>query len=133
MNVNLAVLADYANVTQEGKLNIMGTFDNIYADKFPCVHPEMKLVMQVEASISEVGHSHQIEVILMAADGARLFSVKGQVQVGEVKPGTLFKANNILNIRGLKFDQPGEFEFKILINGEERKSVPLKVLKIGNT
>ncbi len=132
MNVTLAVLADYANVTQEGKLNIMGIFDSIHAQKFPALHPEMKLVTQFEAGIAEVRKVHQLEIVLMGADGARLFSVSGQLQVGEIQSGTLYKTNNILNIRGLKFEQPGEFEFKILVNGEERKSVPLKVLRLPN-
>jgi len=52
MEVVLAVLADYANVSQEGKLNIMGIFDIISSEKFPTFHPEMKLVVQFEASIA---------------------------------------------------------------------------------
>ena len=39
MQVPLAVLADSANVSQEGKLNIMGIFTQINAQSLPCDTP----------------------------------------------------------------------------------------------
>lgn len=133
MNVTLAVIADYANVSQEGKLNIMGIFDIINSEKFPTIHPEMKLVVQFEAGIAEVGKVHQIEIQLMDSDGHKPFVVNGQVVVGDVKPGTLFKTNSILNIRGAKFEKPGDFTFNILLNGEVKRQIPLKVIQLQKT
>ena len=49
MRVPLAVLADYANVTTDGKLNIMGIFNRIFASALPVVHPQMRLVMRFQA------------------------------------------------------------------------------------
>ena len=56
--------------------------------------------------------------------------MNGQVVVGEVKPGTVFKTNSILNIRGVTFEKPGDFVFNILVNGEVKKQVPLKVMEV---
>lgn len=50
MEVSLALLADYANVTREGKLNLLGLFDRIDARAVPWVHPQMQLVLQNERS-----------------------------------------------------------------------------------
>ncbi|HKW86361.1 MAG TPA: hypothetical protein VJM82_04765 [Nitrospiraceae bacterium] len=133
MQVTLAVIADSANVSQEGKLNIMGIFDALYSETFPTIHPEMKLVVQLEAGVAEVGKVHQIEIQLMDEDGRKPFVVNGQVVVGEVKPGTVFKTNSILNIRGVKFEQPGDFVFNILLNGELKRQVPLKVMQVPKT
>ena len=130
MHVTLAVIADSANVSQEGKLNIMGIFDALYSQTFPTIHPEMKLVVQFEAGMAEVGKVHHIEIQLMDEDGHKPFVVNGQVIVGEVTPGTLFKSNSILNIRGATFEKPGNFVFNILVNGELKKEVPLKVLQL---
>jgi len=129
MEVVLAVLADYANVSQEGKLNIMGIFDIISSEKFPTVHPEMKLVVQFEASIAETGKTHDIEIQLMGPDGQKSFVVQGKLTIGEVKPGTLYKANNILNLRGAKFDAPGDFQFNVLVDNNVKRVVPLKVVQ----
>ena len=130
MNVTMAVIADGANVSQEGKLNLLGIFDALYAESFPTIHPEMKLVVQFEAGIAEVGKVHQIEIQLMDSDGRKPFVVNGQVVVGDVKPGTVFKTNSILNIRGVTFEKPGDFVFNILVNGEVKKHVPLKVMEV---
>ena len=130
MNVTMAVLADGANLSQEGKLNILGIFDALNAESFPTVHPEMKLVVQFEAGIAEVGKVHQVEIQLMDSDGRKPFVVNGQVVVGDVKPGTVFKTNSILNIRGVTFEKPGDFVFNILVNGEVKKQVPLKVMEV---
>ncbi|MGH7235554.1 MAG: DUF6941 family protein [Nitrospiraceae bacterium] len=129
MNVTMAVLADGANLSQEGKLNILGIFDALYAESFPTIHPEMKLVVQLEAGIAEVGKVHQVEIQLMDSDGRKPFVVNGQVVVGDVKPGTVFKTNSILNIRGVTFEKPGDFVFNILVNGDVKKQVPLKVME----
>ncbi|MGH7251623.1 MAG: DUF6941 family protein [Nitrospiraceae bacterium] len=125
----MAVLADGANLSQEGKLNILGIFDALYAESFPTIHPEMKLVVQLEAGIAEVGKVHQVEIQLMDSDGRKPFVVNGQVVVGDVKPGTVFKTNSILNIRGVTFEKPGDFVFNILVNGDVKKQVPLKVME----
>jgi hypothetical protein len=130
MNVTLAVLADYANISQEGKLNIMGVFDVIYAETFPTVHPEMKLVVQYEAGTADGQATHEIEIQLMDADGRKPMVVNGQVGVGEVHAGFPVKANSILNIRNAQFERPGDFVFNILVDGEVKHQVPLKVLRI---
>lgn len=45
MDVNLALLADYANVSQDGKLNIMGIFQEVNPPVLPFALPQMYLVM----------------------------------------------------------------------------------------
>jgi hypothetical protein len=41
VDVTLAVLADYANVSQEGKLNILGVFQEVNPVAFPAGVPQM--------------------------------------------------------------------------------------------
>ena len=50
MDVTLALLADAANVSQDGKLNILGIFNGLGAAAFPATHPSMHLVLRFEAS-----------------------------------------------------------------------------------
>jgi hypothetical protein len=49
MQVPLALLADHANVSAEGKLNLMGAFDVINARRFPAVHAQMHLVFRIRS------------------------------------------------------------------------------------
>ena len=131
MDVTLAVLADYANISQEGKLNIMGVFDAIYAETFPTIHPEMKLVVQYEAGAADGQAVHEIEIQLMDADGRKPMVVNGQVGVGEVHAGFPVKANSVLNIRNVQFESPGDFVFNILVDGVVKHQLPLKVLRLA--
>src|SRR6185436_5289009 len=48
VDVKLALLADGANATAEGKLNILGIFNALHAASFPCAHPHMCLVLRFE-------------------------------------------------------------------------------------
>ncbi len=129
MRVTLAVLADYANITREGKLNILGIFDVIHVQNFPVTHPQMQLVMRFEADISEAGKTKKSEIQLMDDDGKRLFVLGGEFTFGPGQPGEVMGSNQILTINMMKFESPGNYEFKILINDELKAEVPLKVVK----
>ena len=43
MNVTLALRADPANRSSDGKLNMPGTFNRIFLAKFPATHADMRL------------------------------------------------------------------------------------------
>jgi hypothetical protein len=129
MKVTLAVLADYANITREGKLNLLGIFDAINAQDFPMAHPQMQLVMRFEADIAEAGKTKKLEIKLMDDDGKTLFVLNGGFTLGQGQSGEAMVSNQILTINMLKFENPGNYEFKILINDELKAEVPLKVIR----
>lgn len=132
MEVTLAVLADYSNVSREGKLNILGIFDVIFTRNFPVVHHSMQLVMTFEAPRSEVGTNKNVQVRLIDADGKQIFEISGQFNLPSSVPAGMMviKNNHILNLNNLAFQRPGDYAFHILINGEEKKSVPLKLVQV---
>ena len=53
MEIPFLLVADYANITVEQKLNVMGIFGNIGASQFSFMHPEMYLVAQLKARPAE--------------------------------------------------------------------------------
>jgi hypothetical protein len=68
MDVQLAVLADSANLSQEGKLNILGEFDALYADVEPVTMPLMYFVAKVRVSVGEFGNKDFVTVELRVVD-----------------------------------------------------------------
>src|SRR5688572_1005154 len=80
MEITLAVLADAANRSTEGKLNILGAFGNLYATGYPTGHPLMQLVLRMQASPGEVGQTKELKIVLIDADGHRVegFEVDGK-------------------------------------------------------
>ena len=129
MKITLAVLADYANITREGKLNILGIFDVIHAQDFPMNHPQMQLVMRFEADVAEEGKTKKLEIKLMDDDGKTLFVLNGGFTLGQGQAGEAMISNQILTINMMKFENPGNHEFKILINDELKAEVPLKIVR----
>ena len=129
MKITLTVLADYANITREGKLNILGIFDTIHAQNFPMTHPQMQLVMRFEADIAEEGKTKKLEIKLMDDDGKTLFVLNGGFTLGQGQAGEAMISNQILTINMMKFENAGNYEFKILINDELKTEVPLRVIQ----
>ena len=80
MEIKTAVLADTANVSQEGKLNITGIFNRIQSGSFPVTWPSMVLVVRLEAHSSEIG-SHKITIQVTDEDGGKLVTVQGNLDI----------------------------------------------------
>ena len=130
MRVTLAVLADGANISREGKLNIMGIFDVIHTQEFPMTHPQMLLVMRFEGDFAEAGTRKKVEIRLMDADGKKMFYLPGEILLGSGVPGESIGANQILTINMARFDASGSYEFKIMVDGELKAEVPLKIKQL---
>ena len=128
MEVDLAVVADAANVSQEGKLNILGVFDTIWARDFPFRHATMVFVLRVRADFTDQG-VHTLEVRLIDADGAQLFKAGGPLKVPAGEPGRAVKPHVIMGLSGINFSKPGDYSFEILVDERHMKSVPLYVMK----
>ncbi|MCH7580808.1 MAG: hypothetical protein IIB22_11245 [Chloroflexi bacterium] len=128
MEVAFAMLADAANISREGKLNILGAFDRIYGTKFPLHWPRMVLVTRFEASAAEFGSEKSLEIITMDADGKKLGKASGKMKIGEGRTGRQIKINHVLPM-GMTFPTPGEYSIEILVNGESKATVPLEVVQ----
>lgn len=135
MKVPLGLLADYANVTDSGKLNIMGVFQVINAPQFPHLHPQLHLVLQLEADRTEGGGKRKLEIKLTNEDGLTVLGVGGQMEVpkaagdARITTGPIIQ-NHILGFQNLVFEKPGNYEFKVLVDEDFKFSVPLKVFEL---
>lgn len=130
IKISLALLADGANISREGKLNILGIFDRISAQSLPAMHPQMQLIMVIEADRGDADKEHLLGIELIDADGKKLLSMAGNIKFSSPPPGEQVRINHIIQLNNLRFEHLGNFEFKILINNEVRKSVPLHVIEL---
>jgi uncharacterized protein DUF6941 len=78
MQINFAHLCDYASVSREGKLSVMGIFDKINAQQLPYTHPQAFLAFQIEINSAEAGRPFAIEIHCVDADGNEVFKNQGQ-------------------------------------------------------
>jgi len=132
MNVRLAVLADYANVTGDGKLNVLGIFDRINLLQIPAVHPQMHLVLRIEAHPSELNRTYAVEIRLHDPVGVIIFEVKGEI-VPRGEAGQIVSTNQILTLNNLQLEKIGEYTFVVMVNNEVKTQIPLAVEFVAMT
>lgn len=130
INVSLGLVADYANVSREGKLNIMGTFDEIWSAQVPTVHPAMVLVLVLEAESGDADKSHKLGIELVDADGGKVFSIDGELRFNKPAPGRKIKTNQLININNIQLPKFGSYAFNIFINNEVRSNIPISVAEL---
>src|SRR4029079_12792392 len=85
MHVSFALFADAANLSQEGKLNILGVFDAVQVASMPTVHPRATLVLRLKGSGSDIGR-HTVSLRWLNPTGNELWSSLGELDVGAAGP-----------------------------------------------
>ncbi len=127
MQVKLAVVADYANVSSEGKLNILGIFDRINVSDLPAAHPQMHLILRLEAHSAERDRPHKIEIRLHDPDGQTIFELAGEI-VPRGESGQAIVSNQILTINNMAIAKVGEYTFIVFVDNDLKAEVPLSVV-----
>ena len=128
MELTLALLADYANVSQEGKLNVLGIFDVIFAKSLPSRVPVCHLVLRFLADASEKGSKKQLQFKLLDPDGKQLVEVSGELAILSGGPPGPVTLDLLSSIEWLAFEQYGAHQLSILVNGEHKRSIGVTVL-----
>lgn len=128
MDVTLAVLADYANTSKEGKLNILGVFSEISPPVLPWNLPQMYVVVSMEAEPSEAGIEMPFSTLLWDGDGKEILSIEQKIIVPQPsRPGAHTTINNIIALAGVPFNKPGEYAFYIRVAGEQKRQIAFRV------
>ncbi len=101
MDLVLAVAADYANRSNEGKLNIMGIFQELTPQAFPAALTQGFLVLAWEADPPEVETQKDVRFAFTDPDGDETVSLEMQVQVPQAgRPGSRALFNRYLQSSG---------------------------------
>ena len=131
MNIEAFLLCDCATQSQ-GKLNVLGAFDSIFAKKIPAVHPACAVAVRIRFEKIEEG-KHNIRVDVIDEDGKMIIprldtniSVKAEADIGSSV------ANLVLNIQRLKFENYGQYRIDLAIDGQLRGSLPINVREPAN-
>ncbi len=129
MEVALAALCDFASITAEGKVNILGVFGEVNAATLPIALPQCFLVLSFSAAPSEAGSAKHLRIVLMGPDaGAPLISLEQDLPVpASPGPGRRAYFNLMFGMAGLMFPSPGDYAFDVLVNGEPKASIPVRV------
>jgi len=127
MQLEIFTLCDTATDT-EGKLNILGTFDQISVKTFPYVYRRIAVALRVRFEPIEEG-KHPVRISFVNADGKPVIPPLNAEFGVWFGGGTHSVCRNlILEINGVKFDAPGHYSVDLAIDGRQERSLPLRVV-----
>lgn len=116
MHISFAVFADAANLSQEGKLNVLGIFDALHVSAFPSLHPRAHFVVRVKGSSSDIG-AHQLAFHWTNPHDTELWTSSGELQV-EAGPSAMEMDLPIIAVVDLPLDTPGQYTMRVVLDGE---------------
>jgi len=124
MNIQVAVLCDAAT-DDNGKLNLLGAFDTIYAPQMPAVHPQCAVALRVTFQSGDEG-DRKIALNFVNADGRAIMpSIDIPVTVSLPDDAHFITRNFIINIQQLKFAEAGVYSVDVRLDGQSRVNIPL--------
>lgn len=124
MKLQIAALADCANVALGGKLNLMGVFDVIYAREFPVIHPAMTLAMRLRFESEDEGE-HKLVVLVVDPDGKQIARAETTIRTPRIEPGLTVSSNHMISFQHVQIPGEGKIIFEIYWDGIQQERVPL--------
>jgi hypothetical protein len=126
MNIQVAVLCDAAT-DDNGKLNLLGAFDTIYAQQMPAVHPQCAVALRAAFQPGDEG-TRKLTLNFINADGHSIMQgIELPVPVTLPDDAHFLTRNFIVNIQQLKFDEPGLYSVDVRLDDHSQASIPLLV------
>ncbi len=126
MHISFAVFADGANLSQEGKLNVLGVFDALAVGGFPSIHSRTHFVVRLKGSSEDIGQ-HRLSFSWVNPAGEVLWSSDGELNVAQ-GPNPAFEMDlPIIAVIDLPLTMAGLYTMQVGLDGTPTAEVRLHV------
>lgn len=118
MHPQLTVLADSANISQEGKLNILGEFNTLFAESVPVAHPIIWFVSKLELGAGDFGQ-HRVLLRLVNEDGDTVLpplTASMELPQPQVYSGDPLFVPLMLQVQNAQFPDYGTYTFELRVD-----------------
>jgi hypothetical protein len=126
MQVAFALFADAANLSQEGKLNVLGVFDALQVGALPAVHPRAHLVVHLKGTPIDVGR-HSVTLRWINPSGSELWTSTGELNVGQPPSGVTEMDLPLIAQIDLPIDAAGAYQMTVSLDDQQSALVPVQV------
>ncbi len=126
MQLAFVLLADAANLSVEGKLNILGVFDALQVAALPALHPRATVVIRLKGSRDEAGR-HELLLSWHAPDGGELWSSRGDLDIGAPPTSAMEMDVPLLMNLDLPIAAAGTHTLRVVVDGELQGEAQLHV------
>ena len=131
MHVAFALFADAANLSQEGKLNILGVFDALQVGTLPALHPRATLVVHLKGSPADVG-KHSVSLQWLSPSGNELWSSEGELGIAAPPAGVVEMDFPLVAHLDLPLDVAGSYLMRVGLDGQTHAEIPIQVRPAAN-
>jgi hypothetical protein len=131
-DIDFAFLADAADARPGTKFNVLGGgVDRIGGQTFPLMHPHLALVIGLSVTSPELRREHEIRFVLLDDQGHELTSGTANIVAHGENDGHDSVLTFAVDLWNLSFPVPGDYSFRVLVDGSERKRLPLTISQLG--
>lgn len=127
MQTEIFTLCDAATVSA-GKMNLLGSFDTIYARKFPCKHTACAVATKLRFDLGEEGE-HAFKISFSDPDMKPILKPVGGKIVVNI-PHKSATHCHVWNIFEFEINSPGEYYFELKVDEEIKCRFPLYVTQV---
>ncbi|HEY3931687.1 MAG TPA: hypothetical protein VGM58_04890 [Verrucomicrobiae bacterium] len=126
MNIQVATLCDAAT-DDNGKLNLLGAFDTIFAAQLPAMHPQCSVALRVTFMSGDEGE-RKLKLNFVNADGKSIMPpIEIPVAIALPEDAHFLTRNFIVNIQGLKFPEAGLYSVDVRLDDKSQAGIPLQI------
>jgi hypothetical protein len=128
MELILTLLCDDAGATKDGKVNVKGLFNDLFAPGFPARRDKMMLVAGIEWDREDEGR-FQFKVDLTDPSGRPILTLDGHTDVDKRTPDRPpARTWLIMKLEDVVFRGPGMHRITVRVKGQELRGSALHVL-----
>ncbi|HEY8867819.1 MAG TPA: hypothetical protein VIM30_00345 [Candidatus Limnocylindrales bacterium] len=132
--IDYAFLADAAETVPGQKFHVLGGgISRLGGPTFPLRHPHIALVVGLRVATTERDREHELRFLLLDPGGNEVAGATGSLVAHgrtDLRDETLTFSIDLWN---LTFPSPGDYSFRLLVNGTEQRRLPLVVATIEET
>jgi len=96
---------------------------------FPLRHPHLALVVSLTVTAPELDREHELKFLLLDPDGGEVASATSQLVAHGNTEGKDTTLTFSIDLWNLQFNSPGDYTFRILVNGSERRRLSLSIVR----
>jgi hypothetical protein len=127
-DIEFAFLADAAQARPGEKFSVLGGgVTRVGSRQFPFRHPHLALVIALSVTAPETAQEHEIRFVLLDPDGRELAGAGGVMRTAPPPDARDSVVTFAVDIWNVGFEHAGDHSFRILVDGSERKRLPLVV------
>ncbi|MEW6108320.1 MAG: hypothetical protein AB1632_04005 [Nitrospirota bacterium] len=122
-SLNFTIICDDARQETGGKISLMGLFENIYASKFPAVHPRLAIINEWAEGRGEF----EVRMQFLSPDRETVIRESStRINLHDVN----FRHREVSIYLNIDFKAPGTYWIQNFLDNELMSSIPLKVVQV---